>query len=510
MSGSRIKNTLKNTKMGIITRISRMIVNFVIKTLFIKCLGSQYTGVSSLFTDILIFLSFAELGIGSAITFSLYKPVAENDGERISALIHFYKTAYRIVAAIVFGVGVAILPLLKYMITDVPDIKENLMLIYFLYVVNTASSYLLIYKSVIFEAKQKRFVISMIDTGIMFVRLIIESIELIIYKKFLLYLITDISLNIIQNMIIAHKANKEYDYKNKTARISKEERNKILSDIYALAMYQVSFVALSSTDSIVISTFIGTEFVGFLSCYKMLFNQIISFLQQFIYGANASVGNLVTEGNVKKEYQLFIDLNFVFFMLSLFCCVCLFILTEPFINIWVGEGYQLGRAVVVVLTIDFFLNVMRQIVNMFRVANGLFIQGRYRPVIMAALNIGLSIALVFKWGVFGVLAATVLSKLFTEVWYDPYLVYREVFRRSVIEYYIRYLEYFVTVIVGYIAAYSLCCLVNIENIYLDFVIRLLICIIVVFICIWIFWSRASEFISCKLRIKNILKNRWIG
>lgn len=504
MTDSRTKNVLKNTRMGIIARIAKMIVNFALKTLFIHLLGAQYTGLSSLFTDILTFLSFAELGIGSAITYALYKPVAENNEKKIAELLNFYKAAYRIVALIVFVTGIVLMPFLQYIVTDVPDIKEDINLIYFLYVVNTASSYLLIYKSAIFEAKQKRSVLSIIETKVLVIRLLIEGIELALFRQFIIYLITDIVLNLIQNIWIAKKADREYNYKDKTAALSKNERNEIMSNIYALALYQVAFVALSSTDSIIISSMIGTELVGFLSCYKMIYNQIISFLQQFIYGANASVGNLVTEENTEKEYQLFKDLNFAFFVLSCFCCVCLYVLTEPFILIWVGNSFQLGQKVVAVLTIDFFLNVMRQIVSMFRTANGLFVQGKFRPLIMAIINIVLSIVLAKPMGVFGVLAATVISKVLTEVWYDPYIIYKNIFKKSVKEYYWQYLKYSITIVLSCYGAYKLGEIIRIGNIYVNFILAFLICCGLSVIVIAVFWGKTKEFRNCRERVEKII------
>lgn len=504
MAKSRTENTLTNAGMGILVRIARMIVNFIIKTLFIRCLGAQYTGISSLFTDILMLLSFAELGIGSAITFALYKPVADNNQTHISKIMNFYRIAYQKVAISVFCGGIILIPFLKYIVKDVPDISENIYLLYFLYVLNTSTTYILSYRAAIFEAKQKRAIVSQIEIIVMFLRLLLEGIVLLTLKKFILYLLIEIFLNIFQNYIIYKLSNKEYDYKNKKVHIDSKEKKKMLSDIGALAMYQIAFVVLSSTDSIIVSSMINTETVGFLSCYKMIFNQIISFLQQFIYGGSASVGNLVTEENIKSEFNLFCDLNFLFFAMSNFCCCCLFVLCESFISIWVGKEYLLGYAVVGILTLDFFLSIMLQVVTMFRTANGIFIQGRFRPVIMALINVILSFVLVIPYGVAGVLFATIISKCLTEIWYDPWLIYRLVFKAPVKYYYYRVIMYLLSVLLTCLLSFKVCFYIKMSYWIGEILLKIFVCFILSSIVVVLLWSRSSEFQSCLIRVKKLI------
>ena len=506
MSSSRTENVIRNTKTGIILRFVRMIANFVLKTVFIRFLGSQYFGLSNLFSDILTLLSFAELGIGSAITYSMYEPVSNGDNYKIAALINFYRKAYRIVATIVFFAGISVIPFLDKVIKNVPDIKENITFIYFLYIVNTASSYLLIYKSVIFEAKQKRSEILSIESIYTIIRLIIECVELIIFKEYLLYLVTDIIINILQNFTISQKANGEYEH-IKDAKLEENEYKRIFHDIFALAMYQVAFVALASSDSIIISTVIGTEIVGFLGCYKMITNQLISFIQTFFYGAMASVGNLAATDNTEKQHELFNEINFTFYSIAYFCCVELFLILDNFVEFWAGNKYVLGQSVVIVLVIDFYLNVMRQIVSMFRTTNGLFVQGKYRPLFMAAINIILSIVLGIKWGVLGVLLATIISKLLTEVWYDPWIIYKNVYKKSTIEYYKQYLIYIISIVFVCAISFGICSLIHINNIIALIFVKAIIGFIVSFIIYFIMWRNTELYYKIKARAISVIHRK---
>ncbi len=507
MGKSRIKNVLMSTGAGLIVRAASIILNFVLKTVFIKNLGIQYTGVSTLFTDILTVLSFAELGIGGAITYALYKPVAENDSIQIAKLMNFYKSAYRFVALVVMTVGLALVPFLDKLVTNVPDIKENITVIYILYLANTTCSYLLVYKSAILTAKQEKYEISKIEGFIVVIRTLVECVILIVFRQFLVYLVTDILITITQNILISRRASKEYEVVpgSKDLKLDKKEKKTIFHDVAALAMYQISAIVLSSTDSTIISATLGTAVVGVLSSYRMITGEISGVIQQFLAATTASVGNLAVEKNSDDQYRLFKGLNFMIFWISAFCSVSLFILLNPFVEIWLGKEYLLSKSVVFALVADFFAATMIRVVGMFRNSNGLFIQGKYRPVIMAALNIGLSIALVKPLGVFGVLIATVISRLLTQAWYDPWLVHKRVFQKNVKRYYLQYILYVAVIAASITAIEIIINLVQIKNIFLSFLFDAVLCLIIPNLLILVFWHKTEDFKESMSRIRQIVQ-----
>lgn len=504
MGNSRTKNVLLSTASGIGVRVLTIILNFVLKTVFIKLLGIQYTGVSSLFSDILTVLSFAELGIGSAITYALYKPVAENDEEQIAKIMNFYKSAYRMVAATVFFIGSLLIPFLDYLVKDVPDIKEDIRLIYFLYLLNTTCSYLLIYKSSILNAKQKKYEISKIEGLMVVVRLTVEFIVLVVFREFLLYLIIELIMTIIKNLLIARKANQEYVICS-TEKLHIEEKKIIFADIGALAMYQISYVVASGTDSIIISAILGTGLVGYLSYYKMILSQITMVIQQFFNSANASIGNLAVEENGNKQFLLFKSIDFAVFWLMTICSTGLYVLFNPFVELWLGTEYQLSQGIVLVLIIDFVICNLIRVVASFRTANGLFVQGKYRPVIMAGLNIALSVLGAYTLGMFGVLLATIISRVLTQVWYDPWLIYREVFKRNVFEYYKRYICYIISFIISIACVVILCSLIHVDNLLFMFVLKFVFCVVVSDLVVILLWHKTDEYKECCNRIKGIVK-----
>lgn len=503
MRESRTKNVLLGTASGIAVRILTLLLNFILQTVFIKLLGIQYTGVARLFTDVLTVLSFAELGIGSAVTYALYKPVAENDEIQIAKLMNFYKSAYRMVAVTVFIIGSLLIPFLGYLVKDVPDIKEDIRIIYFLYLLNTACSYLLIYKSAILDAKQKKYMISKIEGMMVLVRLLLESVVLIIFREFILYLITELIMTILKNLLIANRANGEYNTRLKAKLGSKEKKN-LFMDIKALAMYQISGVVLSGTDSMIISAALGTGLVGYISYYKLIINQITLIMQQFFWSANASVGNLAVEDEEgDRQFQLFKSIDFAVFWLTAFCSTCLYVLLNPFVEIWLGREYQLNGEIVLLLILDFVVCNFIRVVAMFRTANGLFVQGRYRPIIMAALNIILSVLGACIWGMTGILLATVIARVSTQAWYDPWLVHKEVFKRNVLDCYKRYLCYVISIIISVACAVLLCSCLHGDNLWFMFFMKAVICAGASNIIIILFWHKTDEYKKFGSRIKDI-------
>ncbi|MDO4548329.1 MAG: hypothetical protein Q4D04_09545 [Clostridia bacterium] len=485
MARSHSERLAVNVGAGFALKLVSQLMKFVIKTVFIYTLGMQYVSVSTLFTDILSMLALAELGIGNAITYALYKPIRNRDYPRIAALMAFYRKAYRIIAATVFIVGAACVPLLPYMVKNVPDITENISLIFMLYVVNSATSYLLVYKSTLLTASEMRWVISKTSIIFTFIRTAAECIVLLVFKNFILYLMVGIVEHFIRNYIISQKATNLYpqikDYPDK--RLEKEETRKLLADVGALSLYKISHVILTSTDSIVISLApaLGVMSVGFLGNYRLIFNTINSIVTQFYQSFVPTLGTVAASGNTEKQYDIFRLVFFVSFWMVLFCSTSLFCLSEPFVqNIWLSKRHVLDRSILFALTFNFYVNCVIRPLNAFRTGNGLFIQGKLRPVATAILNLTLDFVLVGRFGVFGVLMATGISIVCTQLWYDSSLVYKNVFKRPPVEYAKKFLARFAIAVLCIGGTYMLCEFVSgvIENVYMAFIARMLLCLLI--------------------------------
>jgi len=263
---SRIQNSKLNILFGFANSFITTILGFVTRSVFIYTLGVNYLGLNGLYTNILSLLSLAELGIGSAITFSLYKPIAEHDNKKIKALMQLYKSAYQKIGIIILVVGLSLVPFLKYLVNFQQNVDINYQLIYVLFLADSVISYLFFaYRSVIVYANQKGYVLTKYETTFSIIRSVVQFLVLIIFKNYYMYLIIPIMISILKNLLISIKAGKMFPVINEKGKeeLDKEEKDSIFKNIYSLALFKISSVVYTSTDNIIISSFLGTAIVGF-------------------------------------------------------------------------------------------------------------------------------------------------------------------------------------------------------------------------------------------------------
>ena len=512
-NSSRSKKTAVNTIVGIVNKFGIAILNFVMRSVFIYTLGIQYTGVSSVFSDILTMLSLSELGISTAIATALYRPLHDKNHERIQKLMKFYKVAYRYIALFIFVVGICLVPFLDKLVTNVPDIKENIKLIFVCYIIKTAVSYLLIYKTTILNADQKQYMVVSRELICNIVRYIVEIIVLFITKNFMTYLVIEIIAMIIQNFIITRKAVKEYPYafEKTDNKLSKEEKIGLFKNIKGLSMYQISASIGNSIDNVLISSFIGTSMAGILSSYVLIRKQIELILKQFFSAVTPSVGNLAAENNEERQFVIFNRIFYISFFVINFCAVSMFIIFNPFISIWLGQQYTLGQEIAFVIAFDSFLYILLQAIASFRNANGLFVKGQYRPLVMAVLNVILSIILIQKIGIFGTILATVICRLVTQ-WYDPFLLFKHVFKKSFAKFYLKYWCYIAMFFASCGITYFAANCFDIKNGILDLVYKAVCCLVLpnLLVCICTFKTAEFAYIVDTLKSKfKVLKGKFI-
>lgn len=501
---SRTENSIINSAMSIVTQVLTVVLNFAVKTVFIKMLNDEYLGVNGLFTNIITMLSLADLGIGIAIPYSLYKPLAKKDEHKINVLMNFYKKVYTIIGIAVLLIGLSLTPFLGLIIKDIPKNVPHLSLIYILFVIHSASSYFFVYKKFLIDSDQKGYITSRIIFTFSTLLSIIQIILLVTTKNYILFLLSSIILVIIQNIYISSKANKLYPFiKNKTdEKLEKEDMEGIKKNVSSLFIYKVGTVIMNGTDNIIISKFIGLIIVGFYSNYVLIINSITTVLNQIFNAITSSIGNLVVTTNKKRSKEVYDNLNFANFWLYALFGVCIIVLINPFINIWIGKKYVMGFSIVFLLVLNFYVLGMQSVTNSFRNAYGLFWIAKYRPIIMVIINIVISVVLVQLIGIEGVLIGTLISRLVTTAWLDPYIVHKYGFEISPKSYYIDYLKYLVIFIAISIIFNYFVSMITINNIFILILIAILVVIIVNVILVLLFF-KTSEFNYFYDKIKKI-------
>lgn len=437
-NGSRLKKSAKNMATGIIYRVLTMLTAFFVRTIFIKCLSNDYLSVNGLYSSILNMLSLAELGFSTAIVYSMYKPLAEKDYRKLSQIIRLYKRVYLIIGTVILLAGLALVPFLDLIIKNKPDI-DGLTFYYLLFLLNSVISYwFFAYSSSVLQADQKASVISNYSSVFNLIKTFAQIILLLVFKSFTIYLLTQMACTILQNIAIAIRANKDYPIFNKSKEeLPKEDKKHIFKDVMALMIQKISFKVLNTSDSIIISAFVGINWVGLLSNYIMIEEAIVAVLSQVTSSISASLGNFFVKEDKEAGYLMFKRIDFMNFWLYGFSAIALITLSNPFVKIWLGDDYILGMLVVIALFTRFFVEGYINTMSTFRSTLGLFTQGKYLPLLVATINIALSIGLSYPLGLAGILFATPISRMCINGWYFPLVVHRDGFNKSVRPYYVK-------------------------------------------------------------------------
>lgn len=440
MENSRLKNSALNFASGFLGRVLAILLNFAVRTIFIYCLNEAYLSVNGLYSNILTVLSLAELGFGSAMVYRMYAPVAVKDYQKAAALLQFYKKIYIIIGVVIFLLGLCVIPFMDYIIKDKPDIS-GLTLYYILFLINTSISYWFSsYKASVLYADQKEYIKANVQNTMAILQSGLQIVLLLLFRKYLLYLLIQLAGNIFLNLYVAHLVDKRYPeiQTYQGASLSTEERVQIRKDTEALVLSRFGHVALNGTDNIIISAVVGVLWVGRLSNYTLICDSVTSVLCQITAAITGSLGNFFATEDKHAGYALFKKVEFLNFWLYGFSFIALATLLDPFVQIWAGERFVLGLPISIAIAINFFVAGYMNTLWVFRSTIGLFKQGKFRPILVAILNIILSIFLGKLWGVFGVLFATFLSRAAISLWYDPLILHRYGFEVSCKPFFARY------------------------------------------------------------------------
>lgn len=451
---SRVQQAAKNIFFGYVSNIIILVMGFVQRTVFILALGKTLLGVNGLYTDILGVLSLAELGIGSAMNFSLYKPVANQDREKIKSYMRLYKKAYLVIAGVITVVGLTLTPFLQYLI-KAEDRRhltvEELMLYYLIFLFNTVSSYFVAYKYSLVNAEQKNYIQTNIATVTKIVTVFAQIIILLTTQNFLLFLLTQAAVELLQKILVNIYFNRLYPYlRDKDVRkLEKAETDVVVVKTKALMFHKIGDVARLSTDRIIITYFLNLDLGGVVDNYNYIITYAISFINVIFNAVVSGFGNLVATESKEKQYRAFKVYRFFACWLYGYASVGFWLLLTPFITgIWLGGGWNLGQGIVTLMLIDFYLKGGRVVLTNFKIAAGIFEQDRYLALIQGGVNLVISIIGV-KWiGLAGVYVGTVVSGILAN-FLQPVIIYRDCFAKKAGEYFRDAVKY-IAVVLGII------------------------------------------------------------
>lgn len=507
---SRTEYSVVNTTVAIIAQVTAILMGFFTRVVFTRTLSEGYVGINGLFTDILNILSLSELGVGTAITYALYDPIARNDIKKQQILMRMFRSFYRITAGVVLISGLCLIPFLDVLMKDRPDV-DHLTIIYLLYLLNSVVSYLLIYKKTLVDAHQMNYITVLYHNGFLVLQDICQIIVLLLTGNFILFLMISVACTISGNICMSKKADHLFPYLKEpySEKLPHEERHGIFRNVKAMLMHKLGNVVVNNTDNLLISSFVGVVTAGIYSNYFLIIGSIRQILEQAMLGVAASVGNLGVTEEKEKIGQIFDRLFFVGYWLSGFAGICLLELLNPFVELAFGRKYLFQKEIVLILCVNFFINGTRHAVLIFKESMGLFWYDRYKAVAEAVLNLVISILLVTHFGVAGVFVGTFCSTVLTSVWVEPYVIYKYKLEKPVSNFFIKYAGYLGVMVAVWVVT-ECCCRLICGRAFYVLTARLFICLIVPNILLWFAYRRTTEWKELWNLLKKIIRKILMG
>lgn len=424
----RTRNTGRNILSGIIVRLFQMLMPFAMRTMLIHFMGIEYLGLSSLFSSILQVLNLAELGIGSAMVFFMYKPIAEDNRDELCALMRLYRTYYRVIGLAVAIVGLALLPFLPRLVSGAVPEELSLETLYLMNLAATVLSYwLFAYRSSVLSAHQRNDVLNYVMLGAQALQYSLQAVVLLTFRDYYLYMLVVLATQILSNIACALVSVKMYPHLKPDGTLPKEKRKTINAHIRDLFISKLGGVVLGSADTIVISAFLGLNLLVMYQNYFFIVTSVYGFLEVMLNGMLAGIGNSLAIEDAETNNRVFRRVSLLFTLL-VFSCVCCFAgIFQPFMRIWMGEELMLPYGMVASFCVYFIVYAYTRLFNTFKNAAGQWHSDRFRPLVSAAVNLTLNLALVQSLQLYGILWSSIAALGVIEIPWLVHNVFRMIF-----------------------------------------------------------------------------------
>lgn len=487
------RNSIINAFWGIVNRMVGILGPFITRTFIIYILGDQYSGLNSVFFSILNVLNLAELGFGNAVVFSMYKPIAENNNDKICALLNQYKKIFRMIGVVIATIGLLLVPFLdKFVAGTYPD-DINLVVVYIIYLTNTVLSYLLFaYKNSLLNAYQRVDIISNIASVINICLYLAQCISLVLLRSYYAYIIIMPIATILNNVVTNYVVSRKFPDILPRGNISKEEKNDMYTNVKALIGHKIGGTVVTSADNVVISAVLGLTIVSYYNNYHYIVSAIVSLVAIVMNGLLGGLGNRFVIHSKSENLDLMNKLTFLYCWVIGWCTICLLCLLQPFMVIWMGEDRLLNNSTVVLMALYFYAWQFRTLGLTVKDAAGMWQADFWKPYVGAGINIAINLILVNIIGLNGVLIATIIDMAFVYFPWESHVIFRDLFQAKPINYYMHHLLYFGTTILVAIFTYICCRAVPFTGVF-GIILRGLICLFVPNVLYLLAYFRLNEF-----------------
>lgn len=462
---SRTENAINNTVFGLFQKLTQTLLPFVMRTIMLHTLGIDYLGLNSLFTSIIQTLSIAELGIAGAITFSMYEPIAKKNDAKVCALLRLYRVLYGLIGLAILLMGVVLLPFLPRLISGKVPEGINIYILYLMHLTSTAMSYSLFsYRSSLLEAHQRNDVISKVNIVTIWLQFVLQVLFLLLFRNYYLYIITQFAMQLVNQITVYWCSRRLFPNLSPRGRMDKEGVAVIVRKVKGLVTSRVGGIVLNTSDTIVISMFLGLNALAIYQNYFFIVSAVCGLISTFLSGALAGVGNSIVTDTKEKNYQDFKRLTFMFAGIVCICTNCFLVLYQPFMKLWMGADKMLPMSMVILFCVYFVLYEYGQLFGLYKNGAGLWYEDRFRPLVTAMANLTLNLLLVRYIGLYGILASTVISMLLIGMPWLLHNLFSTLFHMSVMDYLKEIGKYLLLILVTCVISYTITWYLDLEGV----------------------------------------------
>ncbi len=505
---NRSANTTRVYLFGAANKVIQILCPFAIRTIIIYKLGADYLGLSSLFTSILSVLSVSELGVGSAITFCLYKPVADNDIDSVNALMGLMRKLYRCIGLFILGAGLIIMPFSGYFISGTYPQDINIYYLYLIYLVNSVATYFgFAYKRTLLDVYQQGYINYNIESVVDIVKYALQIIILFAFADYYLYALVLPVSTIAITIAIEFYSRKKHPNVIPGGQVSREQTDIIKSKVMYLSLHAVASKITNSIDSIVISSFLGLTWNAVYGNYQYIYTSVFAFISLGYDALRPAVANYYYQSSKEDNYFLYKSLKLLSAWVSAWSAICLLCLYQPFITLWIGKDYLLEFPALIMVVIYFYSNVIRQFYSgVYISVTGLWNKTLVRQIIAALMNLVLDVVLVRKYSVAGIIFASFITNALVALPMDVYVTYRYVLKEKALKGIIELLPDLVLFGVMGVVTYLACSCVSMSGI-VGLLIRLIICLVLPNLIMLIIFGRTQRFQYTRTHLVGMIRKK---
>lgn len=489
---SRVDKSMKNVSYGAVIQVINTLLSFVARIYLVRILGKEINGLNGLFTEVITMLSLAEMGIGAVITYSLYKPLAQKDEAKLTQLMWLFKIAYRIIAVVIIVAGAALTPFITYLVKEINYDSAYIRVIFFLFVLKTATTYLMSYKTSLLMADQKNYIVSAITIVCRAVMTILGIVVLYVTHSYVAYLILMIGFNFVTNFSVSYYAQKLYPFLKNSDKLPRNECMQILSNIRHVFIGRVSGRITNSTDNILISVLVNTVTSGIYSNYALIMSSVKQMFDQIIFSVTGSLGNLLVCETPAHCDRVLKRLTFIFFVAGFVFAGGFYCASAPFIILCFGKTYLMEKLVLFVCAINLYLSLWTKPLWGVMSVSGLFSDDKKTSIAGSVMNLTISFVL-GKWiGMAGIFIGTT-STLLIQLIMKSYYLYKKAFGISSRSFIINSFKMTALVMAVIFAEKELCDLIKLSSPILSFGVHGLVSVMITSVVIIVVFGRSDEY-----------------